>query len=154
MYQLILQIESKSSTNNVKKDETLLGPWKMQPTLILMFRNSDELVIYFFLRGCRTEVLVSVKKSGSNPGSTVSLAKISPQGTKGGLHWLPSHVLASRPQSLLDPSPILAWPCHLLHHSDRDKARQRGTLPLTAVLWVEQGTCEASKGSRSEIRKQ
>ena len=49
----MLQIESKSSTNNVKKDETLLGPWQMQPTLILMFPNSDELVIYFlfFFKG-------------------------------------------------------------------------------------------------------
>ena len=77
---------------------------KWSPLLFLMFPNSDELTIYllFFQRDCRTEVLVSVKTSGYNPGagicSIVSLANIFPQGTKGGLQWLPSHVLASRPQ--------------------------------------------------------
>ena len=122
--------------------------WPMKSGAHFYFSCSQILMNWpficcFFQRGCRTEVLVSVKTSGYNPGagicSIVSLANIFPQGTKGGLQWLPSHVLASRPQSLLDPSPIIAWPCHSLLHSDRDKGRQRGTLPLARVLRIEQG---------------
>ena len=39
----------------------------------------------------------------------------------------------------MDPSPIIAWPCHLLHHSDQDKVRQS----VARYHW--QRCCESSK---------